>query len=107
VQNPQNELGNGTDEATIQMDAGHSFVYSLSPGFSSPEFPNAAGSDGTTVQTAVKITSPLVNMYRMTSDWHGWDGPPNYDGLPGWPNHFALAGEYSSYQGALQPHQPA
>jgi hypothetical protein len=71
---------------------GHTFVYSLSPGF--------AG-DSPLVETALKVTSPLVNMYRMTLDWHGWHGQ---DDEPGWPNHFELAGAYSAYQGSVGAH---
>ena len=71
---------------------GHTFVYSLSPGF--------AG-DSPLVETALKVTSPLVNMYRMTLDWHGWHGR---DGEPGWPNHFELAAAYSAYEGSVGAH---
>jgi len=42
--------------------------------------PNAAaGTDG--VANALKLTAPLVNMYRMTGDWHGYD-LPSPKGLP-------------------------
>ena len=73
----------------------HTFVYSLSPGF------GAESADSPLVKTALKLTSPLVNMYRMTLDWHGWHGQ---DDEPGWPNHFELAGAYSSYQGSAGAH---
>lgn len=40
----------------------------------------AAGTDG--VANALKLTAPLVNMYRMTGDWHGYDCRAPRD-LPG------------------------
>ena len=84
------------EAARKAMDkTGHTFVYSLSPGFGA----DTPGPDGPA--NALKITSPLVNMYRMTSDWHGWHGADN---KPGWPNHFELAGTYSSYIGAAGAH---
>lgn len=89
-------------EATrLAMDkTGHPFVYSLSPGFAA---------DSPLVRKALPKTAPLVNMYRMTSDWHGWDGPVDYDGRysdsgSAWPNHFELAGSYSDYIGAAGAH---
>jgi alpha-galactosidase len=75
--------------------SGRAFVYSLSPGFdaNSPK-----------VRAALEATSKLVNMYRMTSDWHGWDGPVGWDGVAGWPNHFELAGAYYDYIGGEGAH---
>jgi hypothetical protein len=93
------------EAARKAMDkTGHTFVYSLSPGFRADV--NGPGTDKPGAgmngpKNALKVTSPLVNMYRMTSDWHGWHGA---DGKPGWPNHFELAGTYSSYIGAPGAH---
>ena len=65
------------EAARKAMDkTGHTFVYSLSPGFGA----DTPGPDGPA--NALKITSPLVNMYRMTSDWHGWHGADNKPGCP-------------------------
>lgn len=62
------------------------FVYSLSPGFDSQFSAAEALADASAIQ-------PYVNLYRITSDWHGWNGS---DGEPGWPNHFRLANTMQS-----------
>eukprot|EP00051_Salpingoeca_urceolata_P012450 m.154319 g.154319 ORF g.154319 m.154319 type:complete len:460 (-) comp17495_c0_seq4:45-1424(-) len=73
--------------------AGRPMTYSLSPGFS------AKGSAAAPL--AVAGVQPLVNIYRVTQDWHGWQGA---DGVPGWPNHFGLANLLTKDIGAAGAH---
>jgi alpha-galactosidase len=83
-------FGNNFDATTLSniqaaraaMDAtGRSMVYSLSPGF------NIAVPDEVVTASAAAIAN-VTTLYRITGDWHGWDGE---DKQQGWTNHFRVA----------------
>lgn len=59
-----------TERAIVKT--GRQMVFSLSPGFKA--------FNDTEVPAAVANVAPITNMYRVTSDWHGWQGA---DGVKG------------------------
>mmetsp|Transcript_27023 Transcript_27023/g.62281 ORF Transcript_27023/g.62281 Transcript_27023/m.62281 type:complete len:469 (+) Transcript_27023:22-1428(+) len=76
--------------ARMAMDrAGRPMVYSLSPGFS-------MSVPGDAVFQGSKEVSSIVNMYRVTQDWHGWNST---DKEQGWPLHFKTANVTTSLRG--------
>lgn len=78
--------------ARAAMDkAGRPMVYSLSPGFR----PSTISGDIASTVTKARAVAPLVNMYRVTSDWHGRDP---------WQLHFEIAHAMTPMIGAKGAH---